>query len=316
MRLTSRADPSLDQEMLRSFIDTTFSADVTSVQKKAEGAFGIIYSVQMTCDPGQVVIKAHKFPGRGLAEKRQLEALRKYAPVPVPQVYALHIAPDTSYEVLIMEHLPGIEGRQLGELDEKAREKVARHMIEVQRTLHAVRSPNGFGRFDGPYYETWWGYYGQRVRAINQLIQHPFSPAEELPSLVREVAQHALDRVEDILSHRQGEAVLIHSDYCLGNLLFHPSTYQVTGLIDPLDAEWADYELDLVHLTKSHGNRYHLLETYQRMISLDQDFELRYWFYMFWTWLYYYALIGLYDAQWYPICATQLKKVMLEKGLM
>jgi fructosamine-3-kinase len=112
-----------------------------------------------------------------------------------------------------------------------------------------------------------------------------------------EVADVSFDRAEQILGRREGDAVLVHSDFWLKNILVDPRSYRITGVIDPLDAEWADRELDLIHLELSWGSDMRLIELYKQQIGLHERFPLRYAFYQFWYAMQNFARIGWHDRE-------------------
>ena len=126
--------------------------------------------------------------------------------------------------------------------------------------------------------------YWDEVRAIPQEQNH-------LPPQMLSMAQRSLDAVEEILGQRQDGAVLLHSDYWLANIMVEPETYRITGVIDPLDAEWGDRELDLILLNVYWGRDLDLLGEYCRRVPTDERFELRQVFYRFWYEIQNYARI-------------------------
>jgi len=73
--------------------------------------------------------------------------------------------------------------------------------------------------------------------------------------------------------------------------MVEPETYRITGVIDPLDAEWGDRELDLILLNVYWGRDLDLLGEYCRRVPTDERFELRQVFYRFWYEIQNYARI-------------------------
>jgi aminoglycoside phosphotransferase (APT) family kinase protein len=280
-----------------------------------DGAFGTLYDVRLAHPVGRVVVKAQKFADRAASEARELAELRRHAPVRVPEVYACLASTPDSPEALVLEYLSGVEGRRLGELSAGDRSRVACSMIDTLRALHDVQHAAGFGALEGPWCERWVDYYRPWVEAVFAELLSRAESVEAPDPLVLEVGERALSRVEAVFAGRSALPALVHGDYCLGNVLFYPDTFQVTGLIDPLDSVWGDAERDLVHLAKSDGHRYGLLEEHQSRVRPDDGFELRYWFYMFWTWVSYDATIGLRADDWYSACAERLNGELDRAGL-
>jgi len=258
VRLIQRPTTQFSYEQLDAIIDAAFASEKTSATQIGTGAFGLVYDVKLACPPHRAVIKIQKFPGWGQRERQQLELLRQYSPVPVPQIY--YYQPETSAmcEALVMEYLPGVPGKSLRDPAPLIRQRVTCDIIDTLRALHAVHHPEGYGDIDGPYYEHWWDFYGQRVRAVHAYLQRPLPGDAPLDSAILRMAERSLAEGERIFASHRGNAVLVHGDFCLNNLLFDPATRRIVGLIDPLDLHWGERELDLVNLTKSRGERFQL----------------------------------------------------------
>ncbi len=316
MRLIQRPDfasisrqPASDQ--LEPIIQAAFACEVVSAKLIGSGAFGLVYLVTLPHSPERVVVKIQKFPGWGLREQQQLECLRQYAPVPVPQVY--YYQPDTATicEALVMDYLPGVPGKSLRDPARAVRQRVTHDIVETLLALHAVRHPDGYGNLGtNSFYECWWDFYGQRVQAVHAYLQRPLPGDTPIDTAILRMADRSLSAGARIFAACSNNAVLVHGDFCLNNLLFDPHTCRIVGLIDPLDLHWGERELDLVNLTKSRGDRFQLLETYCQRVELDEQFPLRYWFYQFWSWLYYYALIHVLATEWLLFCVQKLEEAL------
>jgi hypothetical protein len=98
-------------------------------------------------------------------------------------------------------------------------------------------------------------------------------------------------------------------------LIFDTASLELVGMIDPLDACWGDADLDLVHLTKSGGQRLQLVEAYRSGAAEDpRDFALRYWCYMFWAWMAVVVEFQSDDDPWFVTCAQRLEAALRERG--
>ena len=151
----------------------------------------------------------------------------------------------------------------------------------------------------------WGDYYRHRVAAIHRFLQT--DPAGlRLHPTVRRVADAAAERAAGILGTFPGTPTLIHGDVAPANLLFDPQSYRLTGLLDPLGSCWGDPGLDTLMLTNSRGHLYRFLEAYTARAGVDAAFSLRYWFYMLWEWLSYYARFGLDEPEWFLTAAERL----------
>lgn len=310
MRLTQRPATSFTDAHLDTIIESAFACERTSTTLIGSGAFGLVYDVTLARPPQRVVVKVQKFPGWGLREKQQLECLRQHCPVPVPQIYYYQPETASTCEALVMEYLPGVPGKSLRDPAPAIRQRITRDIIDVLLALHAVHHPGGYGNVDGPYYERWWDFYGQRVRAVHAYLQQPLPGDTPVDAPILQMADRTLAAGEQIFAAYRSNAVLVHGDFCLNNLLFDPATCRIVGLIDPLDLHWGERELDLVNLTKSRGERFQLLESYCQAVDLGEQFQLRYWFYQFWSWLYYYALIHVLATEWLHFCVQKLEQYL------
>jgi fructosamine-3-kinase len=315
MRLQGPNDTSIDIAVLGKMLWPIFHAEVLSSRLMHDGAFGTLYDVNLDHSIGHVAVKAQKFAGRAAIEQRQLEELRRHSPVRVPEVYACLAAEPGFPEALVLEYLSGVEGRRLGPLDAPARPKVASSMIDTLLALHASERADAYGNLDGPWHQRWVQYYRPWAETVLSELRSRAGSPESPDRLVLQVGERALGCFEDVFAGRDATPVFVHGDFCLGNVLFDPETFVAIGLIDPLDSVWGDGERDLVQLAKSNGHLYGLLDEYQRRVPPDNGFELRYWFYMFWTWVSYDATIGLRDDAWYRTCAQRLQEVLDRAGL-
>ena len=277
-------------EELRAVIWDAFRAPLTSAEPMPDAALSYVYRVSLPREPHQAIVKWQHHLGRSAGEARQLEELRKCAVVRVPEVYLC----DPEREVLVIEYLSGVRADSIEPPDVAAAERLADDIVRALLAWHAVGNPAGFGPLDGPYHRRWVDYYQERVLAYRAEICRETSPELALSDYVRGVADRSLARAEEILGNAHREAVLVHSDYHLANLLMNPKTFRLTGVIDPLDAEWADLELDLIHWEWPWGEKQHLLTRYQQQVALAEGFPLRYAFYQFW-----YAMQNLARLPWH-----------------
>jgi len=281
------------RRVLEAVLWQAFRAPLTSVEPMPDAALGYVYRVSLPGEPYQAIVKWPRHLGCSAREARQLEELRKHAVIRIPEVYLC----DPQREVLVLEYLPGVRACSVEPPDTATAERLADEIVQALLAWHAVKHPAGFGPLDGPYYGLWVDYYRERVVAYHAEICREGSPELMLSDYVRKIAERSLARTDGILAGAHREAVLVHSDYHLADLLMDPKTYRLTGAIDPLDAEWADPELDLLHWEWPWGDPQHLLTKYQQQVALPDGFPLRYAFYDFWYAMQNLARIGWHDPQ-------------------
>ncbi len=295
--------------LLRYILEKVWHTSLQSVVALGKGEYGRSYGVTFGCSPHRAVAKIHSYAGMGDAEREQLSELRAHVPSLVPEVYAY--LPETELgEALIMEWLPGESCPRPEQFSTALRASLQRQVVELLLRLHNVRHPQGYGSFAGPFYSRWWDYYGQRIYKTYETIISDEKARAYLGSQVLSLMEHALGYGERILDTCVGQPVLLHGDFCFGNLLFDSQTWQVSGLLDPLDAEWGERELDLVNVINGHVHHFELLNRYREAVDLGPYFPLRYWFYQVWKWLFYYVRVRVKCREWVLRCGRELEKAI------
>ena len=105
---------------LDQLIVKQFNSPVVTISKVGQGFYAHVYKVRLEADPREVIVKCHKYAGRGEKEKAQLEVLRRHATVRVPRVYSLHhYSQALPCEALMMEYIPGVNASQVQFPDER-----------------------------------------------------------------------------------------------------------------------------------------------------------------------------------------------------
>jgi fructosamine-3-kinase len=293
---------------LEAVVWEAFRAPLTAVEPMPDAALGYVYLARLPREPHRAILKWPRHLGCSARERRQLEDLRKHASIRVPEVYLC----DPKREVLVLEYLPGVRACDAVQPDAATAERLADDVVNALLAWHRVKHPAGFGPLDGPHCDRWVDYYRQRVVAYHAAICRETSPELRLSGYVREIAERSLARLDEILAPAHREAVLVHSDYHLANLIMDPKTYRLTGAIDPLDAEWADPELDLLHWEWPWGDPQHLLAKYQQHLPLPEGFPLRYACYDLWYAMQNLARLPWHDARVDHRLATALDEAMRE----
>ena len=294
---------------LQHMLERTWKTSALSMTLLGEGVYGRSYAVTLGIFPYRALIKIHKYPGVADQERRQLIELRAHVPALVPHVYAYLEDPELG-QTLVMEWLPGQSCPQPERLPLPLRASLQRQVVDLLLQMHEIEHRGGYGSFDGPFYPRWWDYYGQRVRDTYQAITTAEEARLYLGQEVLALMDRTLKHGEQILGTSQGRPVLLHGDFCFGNLLFDPHTWRISGLIDPLDAEWGERELDLVNLINGHVHHFELLNRYRDTMGLGAYFPLRYWFYQVWKWLFYYVRVRVACREWVLRCGRELEKAM------
>ena len=296
---------------LTRLVEEQFKSSVRSCDKIGQGFYAHIYKLSLHRNPGEVVVKCHKYPGYSAKEKRQLEVLRQHAVARVPEVYSLHLSSDEfPCEAFTMEHIPGVNASTLEFPDESTRMRFVDQVIENLLAWHGVSHPEGFGEFDGPFYPTWRESFGRRIAAYRERI-HAEPHEETVSSYVMSVIDRSCEAFAAIFRNGNPLPSLAHSDYNAWNMMADPQTFELTGVIDPIDAGWCDPEIDLFHLSNCRPE-IGLLERYLRERGVDESFWMRYRFYRFWDDIKHYLRVGWYDEERFSSYAKELETSMNE----
>jgi len=283
-----------DGKHITRLMEARFDARVQSVSRVGQGFYAHIYRVELEKDPGVAILKCHKYAGRSAREQRQLELLKRHASVKVPAVYGLHPQSELfPAEALSMEHIPGINASQIEFPDEGARRRFVDLVVENLLSWHGVSNPQGFGELEGPFYASWRECFGRRIAAYRERI-HQAEHQGMVSAYVMGVIDRSVDCFERIFQNGSRRSSLVHSDYNAWNMMVDPATCELTGVIDPIDAGWADYEIDLFHLPNCRPEL-GLLERYLREVEVEAGFWARFKFYRFWDDVKHYLRMGWYE---------------------
>jgi fructosamine-3-kinase len=212
--------------------------------------------------------------------------------------------------MLVMQWLSGKSCPQPELFSHVLRTSLQHQVVDLLLNIHTIQHQEGYGSFEGPFYQRWWDYYGQRVRSTHQAIASDEEARSYFGSQTFALMDRALEHGERILNTSVGQPVLLHGDFCFGNLLFDLQTWRISGLIDPLDAEWGERELDLVNVINGHVKHFELLNRYRKATDLGPCFPTRYWFYQIWKWLFYYVRVRVKCREWVLRCGRELDKAM------
>jgi aminoglycoside phosphotransferase (APT) family kinase protein len=282
-----------DGQRMAQLIRQHLGVPMMGLVRIGRGFYSEVYRVSLDGRP-DCIVKGFKFPGYAAQERAQLELLARHAPLKLPAVYAVHEqAPDLPFEALIMETIPGINASQIAFPDAATRERFADALVDNLLAWHAVRHPAGFGPIEGPFHETWLDFLGARIGAYQQAVHAP-QHAGTVSAYVLRVIDRSFERRAEILAHCSAVASLIHGDYNLWNVMADPDTFEVTGVIDPIDGGWGDPEIDLFHLPNCRPD-VGVLERYLDKVAVRQGFALRYAFYRFWDDVKHYLRVGWYE---------------------
>ena len=303
-----------DGDCLARTLGECFDACVLSVSPVGAGFYARVFKVALDGDPWNIIVKCHKYPGRSQKEGNQLAALREVAVAKVPRVYALHpYANDFPCEALSMEVIPGINASKVVFPDVQFQQRFVEQAVENLLVWHAVSNERGFGELQGPFTPTWVEYFKERIASYHRRL-HQDERRAIVSDYVMRIVERSFETMDLIFRGSSPTSSLVHSDYNAWNMMVDPETFELTGIIDPIDAGWSDSEIDLFHLPNCRPEL-GLLERYLQEICVDEGFWLRFRFYRFWDDVKHYVRMGWYEEGRFRRYAEELESSMREMNL-
>lgn len=302
-----------EQDVIERIIRQVFDAPILSIDKSGTGMLGYVFSVKIPCEPHEVIIKFQKYAGKARPETEQLDYLRVFVGDIVPKVIHVHTpTDDLPVEAMVMEKLPGIQASSLKDPSQEVQEQIAEEIIDILLKWHDVGHPQGYGQLKGPFFEKWSDYQLSLVERHYAEVKS-LHPKGDLDPAIYEAADRSIANIEKILGDIKGEAVLVHGDIWLPNILIDPETYRVTGIVDPQNCRWDEREADVVPMDWPYGGDYqYLMKVYEKKHPLREGWPLRFAFQRFWFMMEAMYLIGPDSAKG---DAENLKKLMDEAGI-
>ena len=246
-----------------------------------QGFYGWVFLIE-NADKTKAIAKVYKQEGYMNSEICQLDMMRKYALVKVPEVYsASYKKSNGCVDVLFMEYIDGVNAAAIKITDEKEKADFSNQVVENLLAIHEVSNPDGFGSYvDNTYSISWEQYYKTHITMLYNAIKSrkPMRFSKKSFEFI-EILYENFDKIfyEPVL-----ESHLIHGDYNLWNLIADPKENKLIGMIDPFGSCFADREIDLFQLTNADGDKYRLLDNYKSHIQLRDNFEIKNAYYSFW----------------------------------
>lgn len=268
------------KNLLKTY-EASFNKKCSSVKQINQGFYGWVFLIENS-DNTKIIAKIYKLEGYVDTEISQLDMMRKYALVSVPEVYSVSYKKDNDcFDVMFMEFINGVNAGAIKITDEKEKMAFSNQVVENILAIHEVSNPDGFGSYvDHEYCLNWESLYKLNITKLyNSLHTHKPLIFSKKSFALMDTLYENFDKV---FTDPVKENHLIHGDYNLWNLIADPKTNKLIGLIDPFGSCFADRELELFQLTNANGEDYRLLENYASHISLSSNFELKNAYYFFW----------------------------------
>ncbi len=261
--------PQITREYLENEIDKT--------KYLGGGSFGRAFQIDIS-DGRRLVLKSYRVKGMNKMEAEQLKILSDNTDVQMPKVLFLYDNENVSLMCMTL-----IEGKNvLNPLfllkSKKQKEKFASEVVSGMMSWHKVKNDR-FGPVEAPLYSSWKKYYKEQKEdkiliGIGKLAEQGKFSRKKYEILTK-ASEYFEKNIEDA-----SEAVLIHGDLNIMNIMADTKNFSLTGFIDPNSSMWGDREYDLYQLENMWGNKFGLYETYKKTygrLSRDADFKEAYY---------------------------------------
>ena len=275
MKFLDNSDKHL-KSILPDIISDKLGKKADSFKFIGGGSYGRVYKT--TLSDGEVIaVKGYKLEGMHREEAYQLKTLSEHTSVRMPQV--LFTYEDDNTGILAMSF---VEGKNVLDpsflLKSKAqKQRFADDVVDGMLEWHQVKNDK-FGSLSDPKYDTWYEYYKAEkqepwLKALQKLSDNGKFSKKKMTLLYE-----ATD-IFNSLPQENNEAVLIHCDLNIMNIMADPKTMELIAFIDPCGSIWADREYDLFQYRNMWGDAYGLYETYKKKCHLSElaDFRVAYY---------------------------------------
>ena len=273
-----------------------------SIRRIGGGYYADVYKINYEYGES-VVVKVYKTDGVMRAERLQLDVLAGHSLAAMPKVRWVHNA-DGAFgrDVLCMNHLEGTVGGAVWYFSKAKRKRLADSVADSLIAFHNVKSPDGFGELGSNVrYETFNEYYKMRAAQILRMAEE-LEKKGQLTSDAADTMRRGYAQFERIFNLPITEAVLIHGDYNMWNILVDRRSCSVSAVIDPYGAMWADGEFDLYQLKSVNGGHLGLFEAYASKRELSPDCMQKMAFYELFNSVEHYYTSG------HPVRKRKMKK--------
>lgn len=278
---------------------------ITSAKQINGGFYGYAFLVETAEASHKYIAKVYKQEGYVDAEFAQLNMLRKYALIHVPEIFGVSYKKDNGYfDVLFMEFINGVSACDLKMTNAYEKERFANDVVDNILAIHEASSENGFGDFvTGNYCNSWEEYYYNMVSEYHAALHNPKIKKISVQTL--EIADRLYDDFDKVFSMPVKQNSLIHGDYNLWNLMGDPNTNKLTAMLDPMGSSFADRELELFQLQNANASEYGLLENYKSKCPLSDNFDAKNAYYYFWNDIMHFLKSGYCDNKRFTRLGSQ-----------
>ena len=279
-------------EKLKALIEKYQGKKHKSIRRIGMGYYADVYKVNYEAGPS-IAVKVYKTEGIMEREKLQLSVLGEYSLAAVPTVLWTYKADgDSDRDVLCMNFLEGTIGGAVYYLSKEKRKRLADSVADNLIAFHNVKSPDGFGELESDVrYKTFNEYYKIQAEKILPMAEE-LERKGQLTPFVTDTLRRAYAQFDRIFYLPVTEAVLIHGDYNMWNILVDRKDCSVSAVIDPCGCMWADREYDLYQLNNANGVKLGLFESYASKMKLSENCMQKMAFYELFNSVEHYYMSG------------------------
>lgn len=289
-------------------ISENMDAGISALRFIGGGSFGKVYKADLN-NHTTVVIKLYMVDGIAKKEAESLKLLSKNKVMKIPYVYFIKEKNRSfSYDCLCMEYISGTNALfniKLLLSSQETKKKFADSVVDGLLAVHSVKNDK-FGYADNPEYNTWNEYYKPFADDIyNKALSA--NKAGKFDTYILEVMTAAMQKYDDIFDKNVKEAVLIHGDINVMNIMVNKSLLP-EAFIDPLNSMYADREYELFQLQNLTGNCFKLYDTYKSRYKVSEKCDLKCAFYGLWNEAMVYLKTGRYTGFIMRTSVNRMKK--------
>lgn len=305
-----------NKELLKLLPDITkkeFGKDVTDLKFIGGGSFGKVFKGVLS-DGEFIVLKVYRIKEMNKNEAKQLEILAKSTSVAMPDVYFTYN--DSQVELMAMSFIEGSNVlNPLFLLKNRAKKQAfADSVISGMMELHSVTN-NTFGHVSNPTYDSWLEFYEDTILTpkLNGLkeLSEKGKYSKKKFQVLEQAAEFYRRNIEE-----PENAVLIHGDLNIMNIMADKKKMKLNGFIDPCNTLWADREYDLFQLLNMWGNSFYLYETYKQKNTMSKYCDFKVVFFGAINEAGCLLTSGVHMPLWETLCFNRLKKEMKKLGLL
>lgn len=164
-------------------------------------------------------------------------------------------------------------------------EKVIASMLEIHSYIN-----DKFGVIENPIYVKWLDYYKPFAKDIIETAKI-LQKEGKLDTYILDVMEKAFNKFDTIFAEEVTEASLIHGDLNVMNVMVK-KPFEITAIIDPLEAKFADREYDLFQLNNLTGKCFGLYKKYKEKYPVSKNCDIKCAYYGLWNEVYCFIKTG------------------------